>query len=108
LQEVKKTITLLIRIVSIKRNVKQMATMNMATLNGHEQEAICRRWNWLTPARRQELYYRHMDCLDRLFNRLGLTAMCTHCGAVMPAGPFTHRHPCPECGRQEIATPYGG
>ncbi len=81
--------------------------MNMVTLNGHEQEQVQNRWNWFKPARRQEMYFRHQGILERLFDRLGLTGTCMSCGVVMPAGQFTHRYPCPQCGRVEVATPYG-
>jgi len=72
-----------------------------------KREHIRTKWNDLPRARRNELLYRFNDRLTRLFDALGLTGMCTCCCAVMPAGQFSHRDECPECGRREIATPFG-
>ncbi len=86
---------------------RQVQLMNRIRSKDYQQHNIRMRWNWLSPARRLELFYRYMDRLERLFDSLNLTAMCTHCGAVMPATEYSYRDECPECGWQEIATPYG-
>ena len=44
-----------------------------------QQQDIRMRWNWLPWHRRSDLYYRYQGRLDRLFDALGLTGMCTYC-----------------------------
>lgn len=81
--------------------------MTTAQIARRRDRFACR-WNAMDAKRRANFYYRWATHIDRIIEKLGLTGWCTACSALIDPRQYSHRDACPECGRHEIVTPYGG
>jgi len=79
-----------------------------AVSSSQRRDDFAYRWNGREAKHREDFYHRWIDKLDCLFAKLGLTAVCTACWAVFDPQDYCHRDACPQCGKHEIVTPYGG